>query len=63
MAKQLYVLVSDARPCTPQIVLYREQEVLDCDCDMASVIGLGPSLSGYLDPLTLETLVEEEGMM
>lgn len=58
MAKALYVLVSDARPGSSQIVLYREQEVLDCDCDMASVHHL---LSQIPQDLPYETLISRAG--
>lgn len=42
----------------PQIVLYREQEVLDCDCDMASVHHL---LSQIPQDLPYETLISRAG--
>ncbi|EHH19829.1 hypothetical protein EGK_02560, partial [Macaca mulatta] len=41
-----------------QIVLYREQEVLDCDCDMASVHHL---LSQIPQDLPYETLISRAG--
>lgn len=40
------------------IVLYREQEVLDCDCDMASVHHL---LSQIPQDLPYETLISRAG--
>jgi hypothetical protein len=51
-------VVSDVRPYSPQIVLYREQEVLDCDCDMASVHHL---LSQIPQDLPYETLISRAG--
>lgn len=41
-----------------QIVLYREQEVLDCECDMASVHHL---LSQIPQDLPYETLISRAG--
>lgn len=58
MAKSLCVVVSDAKPCSSQIVLYREQEVQDCDCDMASVHHL---LSQIPQDLPYETLISRAG--
>lgn len=58
MAKTLCVLVPDGRPCSPQIVLYREEEVLDCDCDMASVHHL---LSQIPQDLPYEMLISRAG--
>lgn len=43
---------------SPQIVLYREQEVLDCECDMASVHHL---LSQIPQDLPYETLISRAG--
>ncbi|XP_076968165.1 TBC1 domain family member 20 isoform X2 [Tamandua tetradactyla] len=45
-------------PIIDQIVLYREQEVLDCDCDMASVHHL---LSQIPQDLPYETLISRAG--
>lgn len=57
-----------SHPCLPgcaqgsrsslQIVLYREQEVLDCECDMASVHHL---LSQIPQDLPYETLISRAG--
>lgn len=58
VAKALYILFPDTRLCSPQIVLYREQEVLDCDCDMASVHHL---LSQIPQDLPYETLISRAG--
>lgn len=44
--------------CSLQIVLYREQEVLDCECDMASVHHL---LSQIPQDLPYETLISRAG--